>query len=131
MMEDNNLHKIYSKKAIFGFSVAMSSLFGGILLYINLRVLNKKKESYIVLITSIILTILTLFIVNIPETRSSPLAYICGAVGGSIYNYYFIPKYVPNEEIYPKKAIWKPLIIAILIVALFVSLMVYNNGQNI
>ena len=64
---ENNLPKIYSKKAILGFSVFMSSLFGGILLYINLKDLKKDKEANIVLGVSILLTILTYFVMSIPE----------------------------------------------------------------
>lgn len=128
---ENSLPKIYSKKAILGFSIFMSSLFGGILLYFNLKDLKKNKEANIILGISIFLTIITYLVMSIPENPKSSLAYFCGLVGGSILSYYFVPKYIPNEENYPKKDIWKPLIIAIIIVALFVSLMIYANEQNI
>ena len=128
---ENNLPKIYSKRAIFGFSIFMSSLFGGIMLFFNLRDLKKNKEANIVLLISIILTILTYVVVLFPEKPKSSLATICGFVGGSIYSNFLIPKYIPNEVDYPKKQIWKPLIIAIIIVVVFVSLMIYANEQNI
>lgn len=107
----------------------MSSLFGGILLYQNLKELNKKKEANIVLGISILLTIVTIIIVNIPENPKSSLAYLCGLAGGSILTYFFAPKYIPNEKEYPKKAIWKPLIIAFIIVILFISLMIFADQQ--
>lgn len=124
-MEDN-LPKIYSKKTILGFSIFLSTLFGGVLLYQNLIDAKKKKEAYIVLGISILLTIITIAIVNIPEEPKSPLAYLCGLGGGSLLSYYFVPKYFPNEEEYPKKPIWKPLIIALIIVVIFVTLIVYG-----
>lgn len=128
---ENNLPKIYSKRAILGFSIFMSSLFGGILLYFNLIDLKKNKEANIILLISIILTILTYVVVSIPENPKSSLAYFCGLVGGSILSFYFVPKYIPNEETYPKKQIWKPLIVAIIIVVILVSLMIYANEQNL
>ena len=128
---ENNLPKIYSSKAILGFSVFMSSLFGGILLYINLRNLKKNKEANIVLVISIILTLLTYFVMSIPENPKSSLAYLCGFIGGGILSYFLVPKYIPNEEDFPKKQIWKPLIIAVLIVIVLVSLIIFSNEQII
>ena len=128
---ENNLPKIYSSKAILGFSVFMSSLFGGILLYINLRNLKKNKEANIVLVISIILTLLTYFVMSIPENPKSSLAYLCGFIGGGILSYFLVPKYIPNEEDFPKKQIWKPLIIALLIVIVFISLIIFSNEQII
>ena len=128
---ENNLPKIYSSKAILGFSVFMSSLFGGILLYINLRNLKKYKEANIVLVISIILTLLTYFVMSIPENPKSSLAYLCGFIGGGILSYFLFPKYIPNEEDFPKKQIWKPLIIALLIVIVFISLIIFSNEQII
>ena len=128
---ENNLPKIYSKKAILGFSVFMSSLFGGILLYINLKDLKKDKEANIVLGVSVLLTILTYFVMSIPENPKSSLAHLCCYIGGGILSYFFVPKYIPNEESHPKKQIWKPLIIATIITVVYVSLMIFANEQNI
>lgn len=122
---DNTKPKIYSKYAILGFSIFMSALFGGILLYHNLMDVKKKKEAYTVLGISILMTIVTIVIVNIPENPKSSLAYICGIAGGSLLSHYFVPKYFPDEDQYPKKAVWKPLIIAVIIIVIFIALLVY------
>ncbi|WP_426478734.1 hypothetical protein ACP3T3_04540 [Chryseobacterium sp. CBSDS_008] len=123
---EEKLPKIYSKKAILGFSIFLSTLFGGVLLYQNLIEVNKKKEAYTVLIISILLTIITGVIVNIPEEPKSSLAYLCGLGGGCLLSYYFMPKYFPDEERYSKKAIWKPLIIGVVIVAILLALIIYG-----
>ncbi|MFZ4928713.1 hypothetical protein [Chryseobacterium sp. Mn2064] len=123
---EEKLPKIYSKKAILGFSIFMSTIFGGVLLYQNLIDINKKKEAYTVLGISIAITILTGVIVNIPENPSTSLSYICGLGGGFLLAYYFMPKYFPNEEQYPTKAIWKPLIIAVIIAAIILALIIYG-----
>ncbi|MDN3693004.1 hypothetical protein QWZ06_12285 [Chryseobacterium tructae] len=123
---EGQLPKIYSKKVILGFSIFLSTLFGGVLLYQNLTAVNKKKEAYLVLGVSIIITILSGIIVSIPENPKSSLAYLCGLAGGSILSYYFVPKYFSNEEQYPRKAIWKPLIVAIILVAILVTAAIYS-----
>ncbi|RQO40705.1 hypothetical protein DBR39_07140 [Chryseobacterium sp. KBW03] len=123
---EEKLPKIYSKKAILGFSIFLSTLFGGVLLYQNLMEVNKKKEAYTVLAISILLTIVTAIIVNIPDNPKSSLAYLCGLGGGCLLSYYFMPKYFPDEEKYPQKAIWKPLVIAVVIVAILLFSVIYT-----
>lgn len=123
---EEKLPKIYSKKAILGFSIFLSTLFGGVLLYQNLIEVNKKKEAYTILAISVLLTIITGVIVNIPEEPKSSLAYLCGLGGGCLLSYYFMPKYFPDEEKYPQKAIWKPLVIAVVIVAVILFSIIYT-----
>lgn len=123
---EEKLPKIYSKKAILGFSIFLSTLFGGVLLYQNLIEVNKKKEAYSVLAISILLTIITIIIVNIPDNPKSSLAYLCGLGGGCLLSYYFMPKYFPDEEKYPQKAIWKPLVIGGAIVAIILLSIIYT-----
>ena len=72
----NNAHKIYSKKAILGFSIFFAPIFGGVLLRQNLIDDNRKKEANIVLLTSIVFTVLTILIVNSMEKKTSSLTYL-------------------------------------------------------
>ncbi|QIY89861.1 hypothetical protein [Chryseobacterium gallinarum] len=127
---EEKLPKIYSKKSILGFSIFLSTLFGGVLLFQNLLDVNKKKEAYTVLGISIVITILTGIIVNIPDKPISALAYVCGFAGGILLSDYFVPKYFPNEPEYPKKPIWKPLIIGIIIVGILVALAIYSASAE-
>lgn len=130
-MENQNLPKLYSSKVILGFSIFLSTLFGGVLLYQNLKDLGKKKEANIILTFSILFTILSIVAVNIPENPKSSFAYLCGLIGGGILSYFFVPKYIPNESNYAKKSIWKPLIIGVMIVTFFVLLMIYFNEDSL
>ncbi|MEY8760851.1 hypothetical protein [Chryseobacterium tongliaoense] len=125
---ENNLPKIYSKRAILGFSIFLSVLFGGVLLYQNLIDVKKKKEAYIVLGTSVVLTIITIILGSFQENPKSSYGYLCGLLGGCLLSYYFVPKYFPNEEQYPRKPLWKPLIIAVIIVAVFMGLIIYGGA---
>ncbi|MDH6253917.1 uncharacterized membrane protein YidH (DUF202 family) [Chryseobacterium sp. H1D6B] len=129
---ENNLPKIYSKKAILGFSIFLSVLFGGVLLYQNLIEIKKQKEAYIVLALSVFMTVITIIIVNLQENPRSSIAYLSGMAGGSILSYYFVPKYFPDEDQYPKKSLWKPLLVGLIITVFFVILIIYSNSiQNV
>ena len=118
--------KIYSKKAIWGFSIFFTSIFGGVLLMQNLKDIGKKREANIILGLSIIFTAISIFIVNIPDKPQTPLTYLCNMAGGAILTEYFFKKYFPNDNIYEKKKIWKPLIISIIITLPFVLALIYS-----
>jgi hypothetical protein len=92
----------------------------------NLRDTGRKKEGNLILLYSIIFTILTMYIVNLPEKPISNAALLFNMVGGGILSYYFQKKYFPNEESYEKKTIWKPLIISIVITIPFLWALIYS-----
>jgi hypothetical protein len=118
--------KIYSRKAILGFSLFFSAIFGAVLLMQNLKDIGKKKEANIILLLSVIYTAITIYIVNIPEKPNSSLTFICNIVGGVILTEYFYKKSFPNDLAIEKKKIWKPLIISILITIPLVLAMIYS-----
>lgn len=117
-------HKIYSKKAVMGFSLFFTSIFGGVLLMQNLREAGKKKEARTVLLLSTFYTVLCIYIVNIPEEPNTSLTYVCNIVGGIILTEVFYKKHFADEKSYEKKRIWKPLIISLLITIPFVLAMI-------
>lgn len=140
-MEENNLvsdsnpdsyderpNKVYSKNVIKGFSFFFATIFGGVLLYRNLKSQSKNKEAYIVIVFSIVYTALTVYIVNIPERPQTSISYFLNLTGGFILAEYFFGKYLGPESNYEKKKIWKPLIISLLItIPLFVAIL-YEEG---
>lgn len=117
-------HKIYSKKAVMGFSLFFTSIFGGVLLMQNLKEAGKKKEANTVLLVSTLYTALCIYIVNIPEETNTSLTYVCNIVGGIILTEIFYKKHFADEKSCEKKKIWKPLIISILITLPFVLAMI-------
>jgi hypothetical protein len=118
--------KIYSARAIWGFTVFFSTIFGGVLLMQNLKDVGKKKEANMVLLFSILFTAVSIYIVNIPEKPVTNIAMMCNFVGGGILSYFAQNKHFPDEKSYPKKAIWKPLIISILITIPFFWAIIYS-----
>jgi len=124
-LNTGNKPKIYSHKAIWGFSILFSSIFGGVLLMQNLRDIGKKKEANIVLSASVVYTIITFIVVNIPEKSISSLTMAFNFVGGYVLSEYFFKNYIHEAELYPRKKIWKPLIISIIITLPIIITLVY------
>ncbi len=122
----DSIPTLYSKKAILGFSLFFSAIFGAVLLMQNLKDIGKKKEAGIILLLSSIYTAITIYIVNIPDKPNTSLTYICNIVGGVILTEYFYKKSFPNDKTIGKKKIWKPLILSILITIPFVLAMIYS-----
>ena len=118
--------KIYSKKAIWGFSFFFTTVFGGVLLMQNLWALNKKKQAYQVLAFSVLFTSLCIFLANLTETPKTSMTYGLNMVGGYILTEFFFKRNIQNESILPKKKIWKALIISIIIMIPFVAAIFIN-----
>jgi len=118
--------KIYSKGVIMAFSVIFSSIFGGVLLMQNLKDLGKKKEANLILGISIGYTVISAVLVSLIESISSKAMFF-NILGGVALSQYFFSKYIPNDDQFEKKKIWKPLIISILITIPFVLAMIYAN----
>ena len=123
--------KIYSKKAIWGFSVFFSAIFGGILLMQNLRDVGKKKEANQIFIYSIIYTIITIVIINAFDKQNTSMNLLFNIAGGGILSEYYFKNYFPNDEELEKKKIWKPLIISILITIPLIAAAIYARENNL
>jgi hypothetical protein len=112
---------LYSKKAIQGFTIFFSTLFGAVLLMSNLKEMNKPKERLQVLLFGIGYTVFTLVLLNfIP--RIFFITLIFNIIGYAILVEFFWNKYLGKEIEHQKKAIAKPLIISLCILVLIVSL---------
>lgn len=112
---------LYSKKAIQAFTIFFSTLFGTVLLMSNLKEVNKPKERLQVLLFGIGYTVFTLVLLNfIP--RIFFITLIFNTIGYAILMEYFWNKHLGREVKYQKKAIAKPLLISIAILAMIFSL---------
>ncbi|WP_243347310.1 hypothetical protein [Parabacteroides sp. FAFU027] len=125
-----NKISIYSKRAIWGFSIFMTPIFAGVLLMQNLKDVGKKKQAYLALLISLAFTLFTIVVVNSIEAKSNSISYLCNMIGGVVLSEVVFKKHFPNAEEYEYKKIWKPLIIAIALTGLFLACYIYSN-ENI
>ncbi len=112
--EDNYDIEIYSKRAIWGFSIFFSTIFGGVLLMLNLRSAGYRKEANLVLLFSVLYTFIGSIIMAYVGLQTSAVAIIFNGIGAAILTEYFFNKYFPESDYYPK-SIMKPLIISLAI----------------
>ncbi|MFN8282962.1 MAG: hypothetical protein U0U67_07085 [Chitinophagales bacterium] len=121
-----NKPRIYSKRAILGFSVFFTTVFGGVLLMQNLLNINRKKEAYIILAGSVLFTVLSIVIIDNVQHTGSALTYACNFAGGFTLAEVLQKKYFPDERNYEIKKIWKALIIAIIVTIPFIVALFYQ-----
>lgn len=119
--------EIYSRRAIVGFSIFFSTVFGGVLLFINLWKVGLKSAAWQVLAFSVAYTLFASLAVNSIGNTSNFIAIGFNFVGAMILANYFFPKYFPDTDYYPKP-IWGALAVSIM-VSLGLFLIMYYTGN--
>lgn len=118
----NELPEYYSPAAILGFSIFFSVIFGGALMYVNLRKAGKKSEAVTVIIVSSCIMLVSAYLVHMYQMNQwiGLLANVSGAV---ILIEYFWKKHLGYQTKFKRKPLAKAILISIGIsFALFVVL---------
>lgn len=115
IVNDEDAPQCYSQRAIWGFSVFFTVIFGAILLAINIA---DKTKKWIVIGFGIAYTSIAIFVLN-QFPRNTGLTFIVNALGAIILTTLFWNKYIGTDTKYRIKPIWKPLIISIIIATPF------------
>jgi len=123
-LTQNKKVRIYSMKAILGFSVFFTTIFGGVLLMQNLLNIQKKKEAYTALLVSVIITVVSIGILNLIPKTNTAFTFGINYLGGFILTQFFHKKHFPDESLYEIKKIRKALIISIIITIPFVAALI-------
>ena len=117
IVEDPEAPELFSRRAIFGFTVFCSVLFGGVLFCINLNRLNKNQHIPLVLIFSIVTTALIWMIPGGVQTKGTFVTGINALMSIVLYNYFW-GKYIGKDLQYRTKSIIIPLVIGIVLALL-------------
>jgi hypothetical protein len=125
-IDQEEMPKIYSSLAIRGFCVFFTTIFGGVLLMQNMLNIGNKKVAGMVLGGSILYTALSIYLVQLMDKPQTSLTLGINLIGGLILTEAVQKRFIPNESSHPKKKIWKPLIISILIIIPFGVAMFYS-----
>lgn len=105
--------EIYSKWAIRGFSI-LSPIFGGALLFINLKNVGYKREAYQALLASIGYFFVSALVASMLRMNIGFAPLLLNYLGGLYLTETFFKKYFPDDDYYPR-SIWAPLAIVIAI----------------
>jgi len=119
--EELVLPVLYSQKAIQGFTIFFTTIFGAVLLMRNLKEMNKPKAAIQVLVFGIVYTLFSIILLNyLPKMFFITLIF--NLIGYVVLSEFFWNKNLGKELAYNKKKIWKPLFISTLILFLVVFL---------
>jgi hypothetical protein len=119
--EELVLPVLYSKKAIQGFTIFFTTIFGAVLLMRNLKEMNKPKAAIQVLVFGIVYTLFSIILLNyLPKMFFITLIF--NLIGYAVLSEFFWNRNLGKELAYNKKKIWKPLFISTLILFLVVFL---------
>lgn len=125
--EEKNEVELYSKRAIIWFTLFLTTIFGGILLAINLRNAGYKRGALSVILFSIgyyfmaSITIARLIPVLLPQFNpkaaadmsiAAALSLSLNFIGALILTQYFYKQYLPDDDYYPR-SITTPLLVAV------------------
>jgi FtsH-binding integral membrane protein len=117
--------ELYSRRAIYFFTIFCSVFFGGTLMFLNLRKMKNKQGQIIVAIYSILYGVIS-FTILAQFQRNTILTLLVSMIGSfPLYNYFW-GKYVGTITEYKAKSIWIPLIIALVILGLFLIVVLTN-----
>ena len=115
---------LFSKKTILGFSIFFSTIFGVVLLMINMQQVKSEKGKNQVLFFGIAYLLCTIIIVQIFKT-SSMLGLLFNLLGATILNEYYWNKFIGKEVEYQKRNWLKPALISLSIVLIFFVIAFY------
>jgi|SRR5665213_1634004 len=111
-VEDPDAPSMFSKRAIFAFSVLCSVLFGSILLAINIsKTPNRDKAFWVVLYG-----VGFIFLQAILSGGYNPIFTILTNIAGAyIMDNFFWNRYIGNATLYRARPIWIPLLIGLVL----------------
>ena len=112
---DGSAPALFSEKAIFGFSMFFSPLFGAALLVANLRQLGRKEGQVITINIGLFFAAVAIYLFD--KFHDSTYIYAWNAGGALVLTRFIWPRSIGNELKYRKKPIWMALLVSIVITA--------------
>jgi hypothetical protein len=118
---DQEAPLLYSRLAIYCFTVLCSVFFGGVLMFLNLRKLKNKRGQVVVVIYTVLYGAIT-FPVLIQFDMRISLLNIVNILGSIPFYYIFWVKYVGKTTKYRTESVLIPSVICSVIWVLFIIL---------
>ena len=122
VVTDPDAPLLYSQVAILMFSTIFTTIFGAILLALNIKDTKKKLK---VIGIGILFTTFAILISNLVP-HPTILITLTNGIGGYLLVSEFWNKYIGSGTKYRTKPIWIPLIISLIITALLLIEMIYE-----
>ena len=120
---DPNAPNLYPWWSIGVISTLFTPLIGGVMMAMNFKQTNNKKQIPIVLAFSVLFTVMVVFLVNYLRAKyesTTNLTYILNLISAAILSEYFWKKGIGNDFVYRKRSPLIPFIISFAITAFFI-----------
>lgn len=130
-LEDNLIDakpslNLYSKDAIWGFSLIISPLFASVLFLINMMKLGKDSVGYLILFTMIAYQMIANYIV-LNLTENIFIGLVPNIIGGYLLASLFWKIFIGNSTTYQKRSLKTPILVAVIMV-LIIAVYLYIKG---
>ncbi len=128
-IKDHEAPLMYSRQALYGFTVFCGALFGSIMLAINMINIGKAMNALWVVLFGIAFTAAQIYIISTfgNEGSGGSGAYLGGFIAAYIFDYFFWRPFIGYSTFYRAKPIWIPLIIAVFVIGLIVAGIIYGK----
>jgi hypothetical protein len=126
LIEDPDAPLLFSRRAIYGFSVFFSVFFGAVMLAMNVSKTSDKKNAAWVVLFGLGYTIAMVLLLQNFKT-STGLTIIPSILGAYLIEALFWNRYVGTSTLYRKRPIWIPLAIGIAILGVFIFIAFYSG----
>ena len=117
--------ELYSRKAIYFFTILCSVFFGGTLMFINLRKLKNKQGQIVVAAYSILYGVISFTLLD-QFKRNTMLTLLVSMIGSLPLCNFFWGKYIGINTEYRPKSIAVPLVISLIILGILTIVIVAN-----
>lgn len=125
IVDNKEASALYSRKAIFFFTLFFSVLFGGVLQFLNMVKLRNKQGQLVVAVYTVLYGIISTMVL-LHLKRSTSLTLFINLLGSYPLYIYIWRKYIGDYTEYRPRNIWIPLVIGLGIMAIFVRELVIH-----
>ncbi len=127
IVEDFNAPKLYSRYSIRFFAILFSTLFGGILLSINLNRLGKKREIIYVIGFSLVYSYLVYYLTTLKPESATTITLMMNLLGSLVLEEVFWKNYIGKHFKFRRQAIAGALLVGFGISMLLIYVM-FSGG---
>lgn len=127
MVDDPDAPAMFSKRAIFAFSVLFSVFFGSILLAVNVNKTRHRAKLILVLLYGLAFTLGQGLLLR-AYALDPIISLISSIIGAYIMDNLFWNNYIGNSTLYKARPIWIPLVIGLAIVIPYLIVLI-NSGK--
>lgn len=129
-VEDENAPAFFTKRAIYGFSVFFSLIFGSIMLAINVSKTKNRSGIIWIILYGLGFTVGAGILAQYYHLNSG-LGIMLNILGTFPLNNFFWNKYIDSDRLYRVKPIWTALIVGLAISAMLVYVILTYSPQSL